>query len=176
MIHNLFNMRACVTQFVYFLAVYNVATLARPENWSQFRGADANGIVGEGKLSETWGPDDHVLWKISLPGNGWSQPIVWGERIFVTAAETDNQAKPDPKFTTPGIGDKALTDASYRWKVICLDAASGKTIWEKTARDGQPTVPTHRSNPPQQYVCVGNAGHRRRASDCLFRHDGRLLL
>ena len=73
------------------------------ENWSQFRGANANGIVSEGELPETWGPDDHVLWKVSLPGNGWSQPIVWGERIFVTAAETDNQAKPDPKFTTPGI-------------------------------------------------------------------------
>ena len=35
---------------------------------------------------------------------------------------------------------------SYRWKVLCLDAASGKTLWEKTARDGRPTIPTHRNN------------------------------
>ena len=135
-----------VTQLVSFVAVCHVAAQALAENWSQFRGTNANGVVSEGELPVTWGPDDHVLWKVSLPGNGWSQPIVWGERIFVTTAETDNQAKPDPKFTTPNIGEKAPTDVSYRWKVLCLDAASGKTLWDRTARDGQPTIPTHRNN------------------------------
>ncbi len=145
-IRNLVNMRARVTQFVCFLAVCNLAMHARAENWSQFRGANANGVVSEGELPVTWGPDDHVLWKVSLPGDGWSQPIVWGERLFVTAAETEKQAKPDPKFTTPNIGEKAATDVNYRWKVLCLDAAGGKTLWDKTARDGRPTVPTHRNN------------------------------
>src|SRR3954471_24722038 len=124
-------MRIQRTQFIVLVAACHFAVQARAENWSQFRGANANGIVSEGQLPVTWGPDDKILWKVSLPGNGWSQPIVWGERIFVTAAETVNQAKPDPKYTTPDIGAKAPVDVNYRWKVLCLEAASGKTLWEK---------------------------------------------
>jgi outer membrane protein assembly factor BamB len=133
-------------QIACLLMMCDFATVALSENWSQFRGADANGVVSEGNLPVTWGHDERVLWKVSLPGNGWSQPVVWGEKIFVTAADTDHQAKPDPKFTTASIGEKAAADVAYRWKVFCLDAASGKTLWEKTAREGRPNVPTHRNN------------------------------
>ena len=66
--------------------------------------------------------------------------------IFVTTAETDKQPKPDPKFSTPDIGSSAPTDVNYRRKVLCLDVASGKTLWEKTARDGRPTIRTHVNN------------------------------
>src|SRR5215213_6073308 len=143
---NLISMRTRKAQVACLLTMCNFATLALSENWSQFRGADANGVVSEGNYPVTWGPNEKVLWKVGLPGNGWSQPIVWRERIFVTAAETDKQAKPDPKFTTASIGEKAPADVAYRWKVLCLGAASGKTLWEKTAREGRPNVPTHRNN------------------------------
>ena len=35
---------------------------------------------------------------------------------------------------------------NYRWKVLCLDAGSGKTLWEQTAREGRPTIPIHANN------------------------------
>src|SRR4051812_9528904 len=94
------------------------------EEGRQFRGANQDGVVSNVNLPVEWGPKNHVLWKVDLPGTGWSQPIVWGERIFVTAAETDEQTKPDPKFTTPNIGEKANIDVNYRWKLFCLDAAN----------------------------------------------------
>src|SRR6476469_7504731 len=103
------HMLVRILQLACFLIACQMAVVAYAENWSQFRGANANGIVDEGKLPETWGARDNILWKISVPGSGWSQPIVWGDRIFLTSAETDNQAKPDPKFTTPNIGEKAPT-------------------------------------------------------------------
>jgi outer membrane protein assembly factor BamB len=35
-----------------------------------------------------------VAWKIEVPGVAWSQPIVWGDKIFLTTAITENQQKP----------------------------------------------------------------------------------
>jgi outer membrane protein assembly factor BamB len=116
------------------------------EGWPQFRGPNQDGVVSDANLPIEWGPKNQVLWKVDLPGTGWSQPIVWGERIIVTTAETDEQTKPDPKFTTPNIGEKANVDVNYRWKVLCLDAANGKTVWQRTAREGKPTIPTHINN------------------------------
>jgi outer membrane protein assembly factor BamB len=90
-----------------------------------------------------------------VPGVAWSQPIVWGERIFVTTAEAEQQPKPDPKNSGPGVSRFALLfggvsqeppDVIYRWKVLCLDAASGKTVWEKVAREGRPTIRIHPNN------------------------------
>src|SRR3954451_10103666 len=137
-------MRRLVTSLMSLIGLCHLAAQAMSENWCQFRGANSNGIVSEGALPLSWGPDNHVLWKVGLAGVGWSQPIVWGNKIFVTTAETDQQSKPDPKQTGPGIGGYAAffsggtvslppPDVNYRWKVLCLDAGSGKTLWERTA-------------------------------------------
>ena len=150
-------MRTRVTQLVSVLAVCSAAIQALSENWSQFRGPGGNGIVSEGELPVTWGPDNQILWKVRLAGVGWSQPIVWADQIFVTTAETDKQLKPDPKQTGPGVGGYAAffsrgtvslppPNVNYRWKVLCLNASSGKTIWERIARDGRPTIPIHANN------------------------------
>ncbi|MGD9720535.1 MAG: PQQ-binding-like beta-propeller repeat protein [Pirellulales bacterium] len=74
--------------------IISSATVASAENWSQFRGAGASGLTGEARLPTTWGPEQNVAWKVKLPGMAWSQPVVWGERIFVTTAVTENQSKP----------------------------------------------------------------------------------
>lgn len=150
-------MRARVTQLIAFVAACSITVHALAENWCQFRGANGNGIVSEGELPLTWGPDKQILWKVSLPGVGWSQPVVWENKVFVTTAETDKQSKPDPKQTGPGLGGYAAffsrgivslppPDVNYRWKVLCLDVGSGKTLWERTARDGRPTIPVHANN------------------------------
>ncbi len=116
------------------------------ENWSQFRGPGTNGIVGDAKLPTEWGPDNHILWKVDLPGAAWSQPIAWGERIFVTTAEADKQSKPDLGTMRIGGGIQSERKLDYRWKVLCLDAASGKTLWAKTAHEGHPAIPVNVSN------------------------------
>ena len=36
----------------------------------------------------------NVQWKAEIPGYGWSQPIVVGDKVFVTTATTDNQQRP----------------------------------------------------------------------------------
>jgi outer membrane protein assembly factor BamB len=138
-------------------ACLSAGVLVRPataENWNQFRGAHA-GIVGDAELPTEWAADKHVVWKVLVPGVGWSQPVVWGERIFITTAEATNQPKPDPNNRGPGVSGFAMLfggasqeppKTTYRWKVLCLDAATGETVWEKPARDGRPTIKIHTNN------------------------------
>jgi outer membrane protein assembly factor BamB len=63
------------------------AGLARAENWSQWRGPDADGVCKETNLPTRWSENQNVAWKVPLPGQGGSTPIVWGERIFLTSAD-----------------------------------------------------------------------------------------
>ena len=63
-------------------------------DWPQFRGPNSDGVAAETTLPTEWGPDKNVQWKTKIPGVAWSSPIVWGDKVFVTTAITDNQRKP----------------------------------------------------------------------------------
>jgi outer membrane protein assembly factor BamB len=63
-------------------------------DWPQFRGPHSTGVAAETTLPTEWGPDKNVHWKVAIPGVAWSSPIVWGDKVFVTTAITDNQRKP----------------------------------------------------------------------------------
>jgi outer membrane protein assembly factor BamB len=57
--------------------------------WPRWRGPSGQGLVPSGKFTDTWSATEGIKWKSPLPGRGNSSPIVWGDRIFVTAAEED---------------------------------------------------------------------------------------
>src|SRR5690242_2334180 len=59
--------------------------LAVAENWPQWRGPSADGISLEKDIPIEWSADKNIGWKTPLPGLGTSTPIVWGDRIFLTA-------------------------------------------------------------------------------------------
>ena len=40
------------------------------------------------------GTEKNIAWSLEVPGAAWSQPIVWGDKVFVTTAITENQQKP----------------------------------------------------------------------------------
>jgi outer membrane protein assembly factor BamB len=124
------------------------------EHWNQFRGPTGAGVVEGGKLPVEWSQVKNVAWKKRLPGVGWSQPVVWGDKIFVTCAVADDdQPRPDPAQMGPGVGGFAgffkkfePPETNYRWLVICLDSSSGEELWQRTAREGRPTIHVHPNN------------------------------
>src|SRR5437660_6344574 len=74
--------------------------------WPQFRGPGGNAQTDD-KLPTEWAADKNVQWKIALPGFGWSSPVVWGDKVFVTTAVTENQRKPQGmNFGGGGFGGK----------------------------------------------------------------------
>jgi outer membrane protein assembly factor BamB len=81
------NMRALINGWVFLFSLFLAAEggkAARAEDWPGWR-KDGSGISNETALPETWSPEDNVRWKLALPGDGISSPIVCKDRVFVTA-------------------------------------------------------------------------------------------
>lgn len=93
-------------------------------NWPAWRGPDGQGHSSEKDLPVKWSPTDNVKWKVPLPDDGNSTPIVWGDRIVLTQATAN--------------GNKRAT--------ICLARADGKQLWKQEIiyKDKEPT---HNTNP-----------------------------
>lgn len=79
------------------------------ENWPRFRGPTGQGLSAEKTLPLHWTSTSNVLWKTEIPGVGWSSPIVWGNRIFLTTA----------------------TQSGTKCHVLCLDRQSSHVRWNQ---------------------------------------------
>src|SRR5689334_7436567 len=62
-----------------------LASAAPGGDWPQFRGPDGASVSRETGLPITWGPDKNIRWKAPLPGQGNSNPVIAGGKVFVTA-------------------------------------------------------------------------------------------
>ena len=127
-------------------------TTTRADDWPQFRGPAGSGVVTDAKSPSEWGAEKNVAWKATVPGVAWSCPIVVGDKVFLTTAFSDGQPKPKSGFGGGkggggGFGkDRAAPKETYQFKVVCLDRATGKPVWEKVAKEARPAIPTHGSN------------------------------
>ena len=52
-------------------------------NWPNWRGPNSNGTAGSGNYPIKW-DQENVLWKVDIPGKGFSTPIVWDKQIYLT--------------------------------------------------------------------------------------------
>ena len=121
------------------------ATLAQT-NWPQFRGPGSAGLADNPRLPDRWSETENVAWKTDIPGLGWSSPIIWGDRVFVTSVvPMVDQEKPrigiylDGRRTTPPPGE-------HRWMVYCIDFKTGKIRWEREVHRGEPKSAHHLKN------------------------------
>lgn len=130
------------------------ATVCHAENYPQFRGAEANG-VSKSPLPVQWsdveGKLHNIRWKIPVDGEGWSQPIIWNNQLFMTSAVPTDPAKSRlsrPESNNGGYGRdrKDLVNVNYEYQVISLDANTGTRIWKRTVKVGKPPLPRHSTN------------------------------
>src|SRR5687767_1848252 len=70
--------------------------------WPQWRGPLATGAAPLGRPPVEWSETKNVRWKVAVPGNGSSTPVVWGDLVFVTAAVPID--KPLQPRTGPATG------------------------------------------------------------------------
>ena len=75
------------------LAIVISGLVVRAEQWPQFRGPGSTGVAESPGLPETWSTTQNVRWKTAIPGHGWSSPIAWGDRVFVTAVVPSGQVE-----------------------------------------------------------------------------------
>lgn len=119
---------------------------AADAEWPQFRGPGALGTADGANLPDRWTTSDNVLWKQAIPGRGWSSPIVWGDKIFVTTTVNTGESEKPTKGLYFGGNRPKPPESPHQWKVLCLDATSGSITWEKTVHEGIPSQPLHVKN------------------------------
>lgn len=90
-----------------------IASQSASADWREFRGPSGQGHADQNGLPTKWSPTENVIWKESIPGVGWSSPIVVGKKIFLTTAV---EAEDDPSL-------------KYSLRAICVDLDSGKILW-----------------------------------------------
>src|SRR5688500_13545772 len=87
--------------------------VCRGEDWPQWRGPHFNGASNGKGLPDKFSKES-AKWSVDLPGPGAATPVVVGNRVFVSS-----------------------TDASAQTlQAMCLDADSGKVLWNNKAGDG----------------------------------------
>lgn len=55
-------------------------------SWPAFLGAGAD-KVDPATLPLKWSPEKNIAWKVPIPGQGQSAPIIWKDRVYVTSVE-----------------------------------------------------------------------------------------
>jgi len=122
---------------------------ARDLNWPQWRGPLANGVAPHGNPPVEWSETRNVQWKVALPGRGTASPIVWENQVFVlTAIPTGRKVEVKPDAIPPGPNAHMINPPSefQRFTVMSLDRATGKVLWQQTAREKVPHEGYHRDH------------------------------
>jgi len=79
------------------------------DNWPGFRGPRFQGISAETGIPVHWSATNNVAWRTAIPGESWSSPIVWGDRVFLTTA----------------------TESGASCHVLSLDRKTGAILWDR---------------------------------------------
>lgn len=86
-----------------------VSSAFADEPWNRFRGPNGSGISTARGIPVQWTDKDY-RWTVDLPGQGISSPVVWGDRVFVTAANEEKLER----------------------SLLCYAAADGKLLWKQS--------------------------------------------
>src|SRR5579859_5416623 len=98
------------------------------EFWPQWRGPLGTGVGPYADPPINWSETNNIKWKLALPGEGDSTPIVWANRVFLLSAiPVEKEA-----------GKESAPNGTFRFTVICVDRDSGKVLWQKVARETSP--------------------------------------
>jgi outer membrane protein assembly factor BamB len=118
---------------------------ARADDWPRWRGPQGNAVSQEAQIPVRWSARENIQWKVAIEGDGFSSPIVCGQRVFLTAAK----------------------ERGKRRLVLCLDRQRGQLLWTGEIKHDNPerasAMTGHAAATPvtdgrQVAVMFGNAG------------------
>ena len=93
------------------------------QDWTEFRGPTGQGHADALPVPLEWGAARNIAWKQSIPGRGWSSPVLKGGRLYLTSA----------------VDGESQSKMSLR--TLCLDSRSGKILWNVEVFDGSGQTP-----------------------------------
>ena len=122
-----------------------VPILVSAEQWPQFRGPGSTGVGEDANLPETWSTTQNVKWNTAIPGHGWSSPIAWGDRIFLTSVIPVGETE-TPKKGLYLLGERPAPTIEHRFILYAIDFNSGRIAWEREVHRGVPPQARHLKN------------------------------
>jgi outer membrane protein assembly factor BamB len=127
------------------LALILAATaLADEANWPQFRGPGSRGLPAESaRPPAEWSAARNIAWQTEVAGLGWSSPVVWAGKIFITSVA--RVAGDEPAQMGLYLG-KSRGEGDHRFLVMCFESGSGRLLWEREVHRGVPARAIHLKN------------------------------
>lgn len=114
----------CCFLFIRCVVLLLFAQPIAAQQWTRFRGPNGSGQSDAATIPATWSTKDYN-WRVKLPGIGYSSPVIWGSRIFVTSAVEEDATR----------------------IIRCLDTSDGGLIWKR-----QFESTTHKKSPLNSYA------------------------
>jgi hypothetical protein len=105
--------RGRIVLLTFIILLVAGSTHAQSSNWPRWRGPEGTGHSSETALPVEW-DEQGIAWRTELPGDGHSSPIVWGEKVFVTASQQTE-------------------DGQVARLVVAVDRRTGKILWKQVA-------------------------------------------
>jgi outer membrane protein assembly factor BamB len=90
-----------------------------PADWPGWRGPQGNGISADKDTPVNWSATAGVRWKVPLVGKGVGNPVIWGDRVFLTSSD-------GPRHD--------------QLHLFCLDRRDGRARWHQTFWGTAPTL------------------------------------
>jgi outer membrane protein assembly factor BamB len=121
-------------------AIATTMPAAQPRDtaaWPHWRGPSHSGVA-TGAVPLTWSDTSNVEWKVALPGRGYSTPVAWGDRLFLTTAIPTGQKGVASGTQGGRAGGGVGAGEEHRFEVMAIDRATGKVSWQRTATTASP--------------------------------------
>lgn len=95
-------------------------------DWPQFRGVHSDGHASEANTPLEWSDSKNVVWKTSIPGLGWSSPVIVKGKVFLTTAVPRGEG--------------------LSLRTLALDANNGAVLWDQELRSIPQAPSIHAKN------------------------------
>ena len=89
-----------------FAILATISTSSFADEWTRFHGKNGLGESDATTIPVTWTANDYN-WRVSLPGQGHSSPVIWKNRVFLMSAAPDGKTR----------------------YALCIDTETGNTVW-----------------------------------------------
>ena len=135
--------RVAAVAFLAWLAPALAAQGPTPDRfWPQWRGPYATGVSRSADPPLEWSETKNVRWKVEIPGRGAASPVVWGDRLFLLTAIPMGVTGAAQHSPRGGAQPRGV----HRFVVMAIDRNTGRTIWERVAREEEPHEAGHGEN------------------------------
>lgn len=149
--------------------------VAQQDQWPTWRGPLASGVSMTADPPAKWSETENIKWKVKIPSSGNSSPIVWKDRIYLLTAvpvhksatagnevEVRTASLPQQqgqRGQRPGGFGSAAPSGAYKFLLLCLDRKTGKTLFERVARETVPHEGHHQDHGFASYSPVTDGKH-----------------